>query len=200
MAENLGAAIGWDDEGQVTEGQDFEVLPAGEYKYEVVNFKRERYGGGKNMCACNVAVLQLKCENDKASGTVFARLYLNTKVMFRITNFFKSAGLVDPRAAEGAPMPMSLFDSSVGCTGRCKIKVRKYKGNDGKEYESNDVDFIVPKVNAAQTAYPQQQPQAYQPPQSAYSTTPAVVVQQQQSQPQPQQQQPQQPQQQSWGW
>ncbi len=146
MADNKGTALGWDDEGKVQDGGDFDVLPEGEYTYEVTNFKRERFDGSKNMGPCPVAVLQLRCENEHASGTIFTRLYLNSKVMFRISNFFKSAGLVAADAPEGTSMPMSLFGQAAGSTGRCKVKVRKYEVN-GEKRESNDVDFIVPKAS-----------------------------------------------------
>lgn len=180
MADNKGVALGWDDEGKVQEGGDYDVLPAGEYSYEVTDFKRERYDGGKNMGPCPVAVLQLKCINEQASGTVFTRLYLNSKVMFRISNFFKSAGLIPANAPEGSSMPMSLFERAVGCIGQCKVKVRKYEYQ-GEKRESNDVDFIVPKV----TAQPQAQPAPQQ-----YTAQPQPQYQQPQYQPQPQQYQP----------
>lgn len=186
MAENMGEALGWEGEGQVTESKDFEVLPEGEYDFEVTNLKRERHGGSANIGPCPVAVLQLKCKGQLASGTVFERLYLNTKVLWKISNFFKCVGIIAADTPEGTRMPMSLFDQVIGCTGRCKIKPSKYT-KDGKEYDSNDVDFIVPKATqqAPATTYQPQQT-AYQPQQTA---TPPYA------QPQPPAQG-----QQGWGW
>ncbi len=151
-----GQAFGWDDEAEVKEDGDFEILPAGEYAFEVVNFKRERFDGSAKMSACPVAVLQLKCQaetNDGIiTGSVFDRLYLNSKALWRISNFFKCVHLIPADAPEGTAMSMSLFNKVVGQTGRCKVKVRKYKV-DGQERQSNDVDYIVPKAEPAQTSY-----------------------------------------------
>lgn len=150
MAQDKGTAIGWDDEGQVQDST-FEVLPEGEYTYEVVNFKRERFDGSQNMNACPVAALQLKCTNVDTGimSTGFCRLYLNSKVMFRISNFFKSCGLVDAQAPEGTGIPMSLFGKCVGASGRVKVKLSKSERN-GRTYENNDFDFVVPKGDASE--------------------------------------------------
>jgi hypothetical protein len=155
--EDKGQALGWDDEGQVQESS-YDVLPEGEYTYEVVNFKREHFGGSAKMSACPVAALQLKCTNVENGMTVtgFCRLYLNSKVQWRISNFFKSCGLLDPNAAEGASMPMSLFGQVVGCTGRVKVKVTK-STNNGKTYENNDFNFVPRKAGTAPAAPAQQQ-------------------------------------------
>lgn len=156
--EDKGTALGWDDEGQV-QSNDYEVVPEGEYDYEVVNFKRERFNGSAKMSACPVAALQLKCTNVENGMTVtgFCRLYLNSKVQWRISNFFKSCGLLDPNAAEGASMPMSLFGQVIGCTGRVKVKITK-STNNGKTYENNDFNFVPRKAGAAPAAPAQQMP------------------------------------------
>ena len=135
--EDKGTALGWDDEAKVQDNQ-YEVLPEGVYTYEVVNFKREHFDGSDKMSPCPVAVLQLKCTN-QATGITG-------------TSFFKSCSLLDPNAAEGSNMPMSLFNNCVGCTGTVKVKVSKStKG--GKTYENNEFNFGVPKGGTpAQTA------------------------------------------------
>jgi hypothetical protein len=151
--QDKGTALGWEDEGQVQDSQ-FELVPEGEYDYEVVNLKRERFDGSDKISACPVAALQLRFINVNTglSTTGSCRLFLNSKVQWRITQFFKSCGLVDPNAAEGTSMPMSLFNQAVGCTGRVKVKITKSK--DGK-YDNNDFNF-VPKAGAQQPQEPQQ--------------------------------------------
>ena len=145
MAVDKGQALGWDSEGQV-QSSSFEVVPEGEYTYEVVGFKRERFDGSAKMGPCPVAALQLRCTDIETGlvATGFCRLFLNSKVLFRISNFFKSCGLIDPNAPDGSGFPMSLFDQVVGCTGRVKVKVTK-STNNGREYENNDFDFVIPK-------------------------------------------------------
>lgn len=154
--EDKGTALGWDDEAKVQDNQ-YEMLPEGVYTYEVVNFKRERFDGSDKMSPCPVAVLQLKCTNQATgiTGTGFCRLFLNTKVIWRVASFFKSCGLLDPNAAEGSNMPMSLFNNCVGCAGTVKVKVSKsMKG--GKTYENNEFNFVVPKGGTPAQAAPAQ--------------------------------------------
>lgn len=180
-----GVALGWDDEGQAADSS-FEILPEGEYDFEVTNFKRERFDGNDNMAACPQAAIQLKCIGEKATGTTFERIRLNSRMMWQITAFFKSCGLIPADTPEGANISMSLFNQCVGCRGRCKITIRKYEYN-GEKREANNVTFLVPKT----------QPQPTQQPQPAYQY-------QQQTAPHPSYQPPQQQaQQQSWsgqGW
>lgn len=140
---DLGYALDWDSTGEVQNSQ-FELLPEGEYDYEVVNLKHERYGGGDKMAACPVAALQLKCRGEKGTGIAFVRLYLNSKVLWRITSFFKSCGLIPVETAEGTKFPMTLFEDAVGCSGRCKVRITKSESK-GKTYENNEVDFLMPR-------------------------------------------------------
>lgn len=156
MAQDKGTALGWDDEAQVQDSQ-YDVLPEGEYTYEVVNFKRERFNGSDKMSSCPVAALQLKCTNKQTgiAATAFCRLYLNSKVLWRISAFFKSCGLLEPNAPEGASMPMSLFGDCIGRTGSVKVKVSQSK-KDGKTYENNEFTFVVPKSGASAQAAPAQ--------------------------------------------
>jgi len=155
MAQDLGKAFDWDDDAEV-QGSQFELLPDGEYDYEIVGFKRERFPGSAKMAACPVAVLQLRCTNAQASGTGFCRLFLNSKVVWRITAFFKSCGLMRPDTPEGTRFPMTLFEQVIGCTGRVKVTITKSESN-GRTYENNEFTFVVPKVGAQAPRQPQQQ-------------------------------------------
>lgn len=160
MAQDLGQALSWDGSAQVTDSQ-FELLPEGEYDYEVTGFKRERFDGSAKMAACPVAVLQLKCTNASASGTGFCRLFLNSKVLWRITQFFKSCGLIPAGTPEGTSFHMSLFEQVPGCTGKVKVTVTKSESN-GRTYENNEFQFVVPKPTAAATPAPTYAPQQSQ--------------------------------------
>lgn len=155
MAQDKGQALGWEDESTVQDN-GFEILPEGEYAYEVVSLKRERFDGSAKMNACPVAALQLRCaDGNGVIRTGFCRLFLNSKVLWRITEFFKSCGLVAPDAPEGTSMPMSLFDQVIGCTGYVKVTVSTSE-RDGKTYENNDYKFLKPTPKPMP---PQAQPQ-----------------------------------------
>ena len=156
MAQDLGRAFTWEDEAEVQDSQ-FELLPEGEYDYEVVGFKRERFAGSSKMAACPIAVLTLRCTSPKASGTGFCRLFLNSKVVWRITAFFKSCGLMRPDTPEGTRFPMTLFEQVIGCTGKVKVTITKSEGANGKTYENNDYQFVIPRAGAQAPQQPQQQ-------------------------------------------
>ena len=144
---DLGQSLGWDDEVSVV-SSEYVLLDPGEYDFRVVSFERDMFDGSEKMSACPVAVIGLSIIDPKTGATASAtsRLFCNTKVAWRITQFFKCVGLIDPDTADGSRVRLSLFDQCVGRTGRVKIKHREYSGT-----KYNDIDrFIVPKAGAAQ--------------------------------------------------
>ena len=148
--DNLGEALGWEDEATVSDSE-FVLLEPGTYDYVVKAFERGWFNGSEKMCPCAMAKLTLSV-TDKRTGTpvdVFCNLMLNKKVAFRITQFFKSCGLLPPDAKDGDRFPMSLFDQCVGKRGRVKVKNRTYNG---REY--NDVDsFVKADADSAQQSW-----------------------------------------------
>ena len=182
---------GWDDVGVAADDVSFEALPEGEYDFEVRGVKNQRYekknAESKIPDGTPQANVQLYCRNDKAAGTVFDKLYLWSGGMGRITTYFKTVGLLPPDFQSGNPLPATfkqMFDKSVTMTGRVKITIRTYK-QDGKEYKSNNVRYLLDAQAARPATYqqPQQQSFAPQPPQQkSWGAQP-----------------PQQPQQRSWG-
>ena len=156
MADNnLGQGLGWEDDAQVQESE-FVLLDPGVYDYQVVNFERGRFDGSKQMAACNVAKLTLRCTNGIQTGNVFVNLMLNTKVLWRVSQFFKSCGLLPADAKQGDNFSMALFNQVMGRTGKVKLKHRTWQD---KTY--NDVDeFLKPEpapVAPMQTTMPAQQ-------------------------------------------
>lgn len=155
--------FGWDDTGRVAEDAQFDVLPEGEYDYEVRDVKFDRYNkrneGSTIPNGCPMAVVHLWCTNEKVKGMAFERLYLYGGGLGRISSFFKSCGLIEADAPADDPMPASfkqMFDRSVTTTGRCKLTVRTYKDKDGNDQKSNNVRFHMPEPKPR----PQAQPQA----------------------------------------
>ena len=58
MATNDTNLMGWDDVLE-NDGQEFIVLPEGDYTYTVTNFERGHFPGGAKIPACNKATLTL---------------------------------------------------------------------------------------------------------------------------------------------
>jgi len=143
---DLGQSYGWEDEGKVQESE-FVLLAPGIYDYTVTKFERGRFDGSEKMAACPMAKLTLHCKSAETGmeSDVFVNLQLNSKVLFRITQFFKSCGLLPLDAKQGDGMPMSLFNHVMGRTGRLKLRNHTYNG---REY--NDVEeFLKPEPQAA---------------------------------------------------
>ena len=153
MANNndLGQGFGWDDDLPMTESE-FTLFDPGEYDYTVKSFERGWFDGSPKMGACNMAKVTITVSDPATGmvGDVFVNLMLNSKVMFRITQFFKSCGLLKPDAPSGERVKGTLFQQAVGRSGRVRLKHREYNG---RTY--NDVDeFLKPAYGAPATAAP----------------------------------------------
>lgn len=143
MAEDLGRALGWDDE--ITSDGEFSIIPEGNYPFTVLGYERKRYPGGKKMCACNYAAVQIRIDGpDGSLGTITTNLYLNDKCFGILSAFFRSIG----QKKHGEPLAPK-WGEITGTTGICKVKIRKFLKNDGTEGESNDVQFLDPPAGNA---------------------------------------------------
>ena len=134
-------ALEWD--GTIQNDSDFEVIPAGEYEFAVLNFKRERHdprSPGKIPAGTPKAVLELQIEKaGEVIGKTSENLFLHTRCEGLLSGFFRSIGL----KKHGEPLVMD-WSKVPGARGRCKVTVRKYKKTDGTETEQNDVRFLDP--------------------------------------------------------
>jgi len=125
----------WDDVIE-NDGQEFIILPEGDYVYTVVGFER----GWQNSTAkipkgCNKAILTLEIQTADGPARVMTNLLLIRSVEFKISAFFRSIGLKQ----HGERLVMN-WNKVIGAKGMAHIKPRKYTGNDGQERTANDVD------------------------------------------------------------
>lgn len=152
MTNNLGAEIGLDDEFTVEESS-YPLLEPGDYPFTVLSFQRKRFNGSAKMCACTIVELKVQVQD----VTIDHGLFLNTKMIGRLSEFFVSIG----QARYGQKFRPN-WQAVPGSRGMCKVGVRKWKGNDGTEHESNTISAFYPAAQPGQpTAVPtHQQPQA----------------------------------------
>ena len=144
MADVKDRALDWDEEITGSDEKEYTVLEPGEYDYEVVAFDRGRFDGSAKMRPCPIAKLELKCSDGEQKSIVFVNLFLNEKSKWKLEEFFKSCGLLDPSTSskDSYKMPWSKV---MGACGRCRIKNREYNDN-----TYNDVaKFIVDKGNGS---------------------------------------------------
>lgn len=140
MADVIERELGWDDEIS-NDGEEFIVLPAGDYDFEVVGFERGRHDGSPKLPPCNKAVLSLKLTGEGGSTTIQHNLFLHTKTEGMISQFLICIG----QKKHGEPTRPN-WNAMIGAKGRAKVEIRNWTGNDGTEKQSNQVKkFYEPK-------------------------------------------------------
>ncbi len=132
--------LSWEDEIQ-NEESPFQLLPAGEYTFQVERFERARHSGSEKVPPCNKAVLTLAVKGPGGSGSVQASLFLYSRFEWKLCRFFTAIGQRRP----GEAVRMN-WQAVPGATGRCKLGVRRWTGSDGREHSGNEVvEFLPPE-------------------------------------------------------
>ncbi|MDY0338754.1 MAG: hypothetical protein RBQ78_03160, partial [Acholeplasmataceae bacterium] len=85
IENNKDLLIDWDDSIE-TDGQEFILLPDGEYNYRVTNFERGRFPGGPKVPPCNKAILTLQVETPEGIAVVKFDLLLYRTLEWRISD------------------------------------------------------------------------------------------------------------------
>ncbi|MBO5569061.1 MAG: hypothetical protein J6A79_09070 [Clostridia bacterium] len=119
------------------DGQEFVVLPEGDYTFTVTNFERGRFPGSAKIPPCNKATLTINIDNDKGSATARFDLILYRTLEWKIASFFRCIG----QKKHGERVVMD-WNKVVGARGRAHIKPRSYT-KDGEERQVNDVDRFL---------------------------------------------------------
>ncbi len=126
--------LDWDDEIE-NDGQEFIVLPEGDYNFVVTNFERGRFPGGPKVPPCNKASLTLQVKTDDGVANVRTDLLLYRSLEWRISAFFRCIG----QKKHGERLVMN-WNKVIGSKGRAHFKPRNYTDRDGNDRQANDVD------------------------------------------------------------
>lgn len=141
----------WNDEIE-QDSSDFELVPEGEYDFEVVKFERGRTPSDAKYPNCNQAILTLKLTNSEREATITDRLILNKKLEWKLSQFFCSIG--QKKKGERVQMNWQIV---CGATGKCKVSIRSYKKKDDKPGEetgkSNDIKYYEAENSAPAKRY-----------------------------------------------
>lgn len=143
MAEtDLGQSLDWDTT-EIDDAEDFVLLDPGIYDFQVFDLKKERFEGSEKMAPCPKAVIGLSVQTATGITSIYENLMLNTKMAFKIAQFFKSLGAKpDP---ETGKVPID-WNAIIGKTGRFELDHRKYTKKDGTEGTSNNIKkFLAPE-------------------------------------------------------
>lgn len=96
-------------------------------------------------------MLTLSVSGPEASGEVQTSLFLHSKFEWKLCQFFTAIGQRRP----GEAMRMN-WGAVPGSSGMCRVGVRKWTGNDGKEREGNEInEFYDPEAAPAAAGQPQ---------------------------------------------
>ena len=125
--------MGWDDVLE-NDGQEFIVLPEGDYTYTVTGFERGQFPGGPKIPPCPKATVTLSIDNDKGVATCKTDFFLYRTVEWRMAAFFRAIG--QKKHGEKAKMD---WNKVVGSRGKAHFKPREYT-KDGQTRSVNDVD------------------------------------------------------------
>ena len=102
------------------------------------------------MAACPKAELTIKIHDPEGDVTVNENLFLNRKAEWKLCQFFTAIG----QRKHGETLRMN-WNAVKGAKGRCKVGIRKWTGNDGKEHENNEITAFLEPSEPAIVPQPQ---------------------------------------------
>lgn len=142
MADEMNSQeIGWNDEIS-NEGQDYILVPEGEYEFVITGFERGRFPGSAKIDPCNKATLTLSVDTPVGKTSIRTDLILTRSLEWKLCAFFRCIG----QKKHGEKLVMD-WSKVVGSKGRAYIKQKKYTNNFGEEKTFNDVDrYLEPKA------------------------------------------------------
>lgn len=139
MAEIIERELGWEDEIE-KENSGFILLPEGDYDFVIKGFERARHNGSEKLPPCNKAIVTLEIETADGTASLKHNLFLHSKCEGMLSSFFICIG----QKKHGEKLKMN-WNAVIGATGKAKVGIRKWKGNNGEEMESNEIKrFLEP--------------------------------------------------------
>ena len=135
--KNSNLELGWEDSIQ-NDGQEFILLPEGDYNYTVIDFERGRFNGSAKIPECNKAIITVHVETKEGISTIKFDLILYRSLEWRLSGFFRSIG----QKKHGEKLVMD-WSKVVGSKGRAHFKQRSYVNQNGEEKFVNDVDRFI---------------------------------------------------------
>jgi hypothetical protein len=146
---NIEREMGWDDTFE--RDSVFTLLPAGDYDFTITAFERGRHNGSDKLPPCSKATISIEITNGIEKSTISHKLFLHSRTEGMVCEFFTAIGMRRP----GEPL-VPNWNAMVGMTGRCKVGIRTYNGN-----EYNEVKRFYDPVEKSAAQAPEA-PRAYQ--------------------------------------
>ncbi|HPM75076.1 MAG TPA: hypothetical protein PLA71_05070 [Saccharofermentans sp.] len=127
----------WNDAIE-NDGQEFVLLPEGDYNFVVTNFERGRFPGGPKIPACNKATITVQISAKEGVSVVKFDLFLYRSVEWRISAFFRCIG----QKKSGEKLVMN-WNNVIGSKGRAHFKQRTYTNTYGEDKTINDLTNFI---------------------------------------------------------
>jgi len=137
MIDNKDMLMDWNDAIE-EDGQEYVLLPEGDFNFTVTNFERGRFPGGPKVPACNKATITVQVDTKEGIATVKFDLLLYRSLEWRISSFFRCIG----QKKHGEKLTMD-WNKVIGSKGRAHFKQRSYTNSQGEEKFTNDIDRFI---------------------------------------------------------
>ena len=134
---NNNLVLEWNDSIE-NDGQEFILLPEGDYNYTVIDFERGRFNGSAKIPATNKAIITVQVQTKEGIATVKFDLILYRSLEWRLSGFFRSIG----QKKHGEKLQMD-WTKIIGKKGRAHFKQRSYVNLNGEERFVNDIDRFI---------------------------------------------------------
>ena len=102
------------------DGQEFVLLPEGDYNFVVTNFERGRFPGSAKIPATNKATISIQIFSELGVASMKFDLILSKALTWKLSAFFRSIG----QKKRGEKITMD-WNKVLGAKGRAHIKQRR---------------------------------------------------------------------------
>ena len=120
------------------DGQEFVLLPEGDYNFVVTNFERGRFPGSAKIPATNKATISIQIFSELGVASMKFDLILSKALTWKLSAFFRSIG----QKKRGEKITMD-WNKVLGAKGRAHIKHKVYTNQAGEEKTINDLDYFI---------------------------------------------------------
>ena len=120
------------------DGQEFVLLPEGDYNFVVTNFERGRFPGSAKIPATNKATISIQILSELGVASMKFDLILSKALTWKLSAFFRSIG----QKKRGEKITMD-WNKVLGAKGSAHIKQKVYTNQAGEEKTINDLDYFI---------------------------------------------------------
>lgn len=119
------------------DGQEFVLLPEGDYNFVVTNFERGRFPGSTKIPATNKATISIQNFSEMGVPLMKFDLIFSKALTWKLSAFFRS---IFQKKVVKITMD---WNKVLGTKGRAHIKQKVYTNQSGEEKNINDLDYFI---------------------------------------------------------